>query len=65
MTRANWPLGLDGLLVGALTAFAIYYASIAALKKQRKLDKVRERENLEREMLESARLPYQTQGQIA
>jgi hypothetical protein len=54
MTRANWVLGLGGLLVGALTAFAIYYAPIAAAKKQRKLDEEREAKELEREMLENS-----------
>lgn len=55
MTRADWLLGLGGLLVGALTAFAIYYAPIAAAKKQRKLDEEREAKKLEREMLENSR----------
>ena len=43
--------GLGGLVVGAATAFAIYYGPIAGVKKQRKLDDEREAKNLEREML--------------
>ena len=57
MNHAALLLSVGGLLVGTLTAFAIYYAPIAALKKQRKLDEEREAKDLERQMLENSRLP--------
>jgi hypothetical protein len=62
MNHATLLLGLVGLLVSALTALATYYAPIAALKKQRKLDEEREAKDLERQMLENSRPPTKNRG---
>ena len=43
-TSALW-LGVIGLLLSAITIFAIYYGPIAALRIQRKLDDERETRN--------------------
>ncbi len=42
MDKATVALGIVGLLLSAVTLFAIYYGPIAALKIQRKLDEERE-----------------------
>jgi hypothetical protein len=42
MDKATIALGVVGLLLSAITIFAIYYGPIAALKTQRKLDEERE-----------------------
>ena len=42
MDKATVVLGIIGVLLSAVTIFAIYYGPIAALKTQRKLDEERE-----------------------